>query len=72
LTPSAVSGDWGQALRARGFTDEMKLELYPLGANQMLMRIENIADTFDTNGQVVYQTVDVQGLADDLFAIANN
>ena len=50
----------------------MKLELYPTGANSVLMRIENIADTFDSDGQLEYETVDVQGLADDLFALANN
>ena len=36
------------------------------------MRIENIGDTFDSDGQVIYQSVNVQQIARDLFTIANN
>jgi len=34
--------------------DEMKLSLYVMGKNKVLMRIENIADTFDSDGKVMY------------------
>lgn len=50
----------------------MKLELYATGKNSLLMRIENIADTFDSAGEVIYSTVNVQQIATDLFTIAND
>lgn len=72
LLPRIVKGDLGKLLHENGMTDEMKLSLYAMGANQVLMRIENIADTFDSNGQVIFQTVNVAQIAKDLFHIANN
>ena len=36
------------------------------------MRIENIADVFDSNGQVSYQEINVRGIANQLFEIAND
>ena len=35
------------------------------------MRIENIADVFDSDGKVIYQTVDVRRIAQELYAAAN-
>ena len=35
------------------------------------MRIENIADVFDSDGKVIYQTVDVRRIAQELYASAN-
>lgn len=35
------------------------------------MRIENIADVFDSDGEVIYQTVDVRRIAQELYAAAN-
>jgi hypothetical protein len=69
---ASVTSAWKDALSKNGFSAEMKLDLYATGANSMLMRIENLADTFDSNGKVIHQSVDVQGLAESLFAIANN
>ena len=37
----------------------MKVELFAMGANQLLMRVENIADVFDSNGEVIYQQVNI-------------
>lgn len=68
--PTMVAGELGKVLKKVGFTDEMKLELYTLGPNQLLMRIENIADTFDS--PLAYQLVDVERLARQLFTIAND
>jgi len=67
-----VKGAIGQALKANGLTSEMKMELYAMGANELIMRIENIADTFDTEGGLIYETVNVQGLCESLFMIAND
>lgn len=36
------------------------------------MRIENIADVFDSAGEVIYQKVNVEQLAIELFNIANS
>jgi len=35
------------------------------------MRIENIADVFDSDGEVIYQQVNVEQLAINLFEVAN-
>ena len=36
------------------------------------MRIENIADVFDSDGEVIYQTVDVRRIVQELYAAAND
>jgi hypothetical protein len=36
------------------------------------MRIENIADVFDSNGLVVYNQVNVLKIAQELFALSND
>ena len=43
-----------------------------MGRNSILMRVENIGDIFNSQGQVVFQQVDLKGLADGLFVIANS
>ena len=50
----------------------MKVEVFAMGANTVLMRIENIADVFDSNGEVIFQEVNVLALATNLFETANN
>ena len=54
-----------------GFTSEMKLELFPLGKNSIMMRIENIGDIFNTNGELNYQTIEVEMLAAGLVDLVN-
>jgi len=68
--PAVVKGELGKSLARNGLTSEMKFELYPMGANQILMRIENLADLFD--GELQYQQVNVHQLAKEIFMIANN
>lgn len=46
-------------MKANGINEMMKLELYAMGANNIMMRIENIADVFDSDGIVIYQEVNV-------------
>lgn len=46
-----------------GMTSEMKLEMFTLGRNSILLRVENIGDIFDSNGEVIYQTVNIKELA---------
>jgi hypothetical protein len=70
--PSIVNGAIGKALKNNGFTPEMKLEIFADGVNKFLMRIESIADTFDSNGQLIIHEVNVIRLAEDLFKIAND
>ena len=41
-------------LKECGFTAEMKLEMFTLGRNKIMLRVENIADTIDSDGKVVY------------------
>jgi hypothetical protein len=36
------------------------------------MRIENIADVFDFDGQVIYNEVNVLKIAQELFALSND
>jgi len=63
IIPSIFKGSLGLKYRDFGLNDEMKVELYAEGANQLLMRIENIADVFDSDGLVIHQIVDVRGIA---------
>lgn len=65
--PEIVVSGLARAFKANGLTDQMKLEIFTEGPNKILMRIENIADTFDTNGEVISQTINVQGLARQLY-----
>lgn len=55
--PALVKGELGKSLVANGLSPEMKFELYPMGVNQILMRIENIGDLFD--GELQYEEVNV-------------
>jgi hypothetical protein len=50
----------------------MKLELFPLGRNSIMMRIENIGDIFNTQGVLTYQTVKIYDLAIGLFELVND
>jgi hypothetical protein len=49
----------------------MKLELFIMGRNSVLMRVENIADVFDSAGKVIFQLVKIKQLAEDLFVLVN-
>ena len=62
---------YGSLLQEAGFTSEMKLELFTTGKNKILMRVENIADTFDSHGALVYQQVNLKTLIDSLFTLVN-
>lgn len=57
-------------LAAAGFTDEMKLLMFPLAKNKIQLRIENIADIY--NGALEVQTINLLGLATDLYKQANS
>jgi len=57
----------------KDFTSEMKLELFTMGKNSILMRIENIADLFDSpSGNLTWQQVDIDNLVEEIYSIANN
>lgn len=58
-------------MQENGFSCEMKLELFIMGRNSLLMRIENIGDIFNSNGVVIPAAVDLKGLANGLFAHVN-
>lgn len=49
----------------------MKLELFTLGRNSLLMRVENIGDVYDSNGEVIYQEVLLHSLAEGLYKLVN-
>ena len=69
--PRVVSEGLDAILSAAGFTSEMKLELFTLGRNSLMMRVENIGDIFNSNGKVTYQNVDIDYLAASLFELVN-
>ena len=69
--PRIISEGLDSVLSAAGFTSEMKLELFTLGRNSLMMRVENIGDIFNTKGKVTYQNVDIQYLAVGLFELVN-
>jgi len=49
----------------------MKLELFTLGRNSIMMRVENIGDIFNTQGVLNYQHVKIYDLAVGLFELMN-
>lgn len=69
--PRVVSEGLNSILSVAGFTSEMKLELFTLGRNSLMMRVENIGDIFNSNGKVTYQNVDIDYLAASLFELVN-
>ena len=68
--PRIVTDGFDKILAMTGFTSEMKLELFPLARNTIMMRVENIADIFNS-GHIVYQMVDIDLLASSIFELAN-
>lgn len=52
MAPAATTS-YAELLAQTGFTNEMKLELFTMGQNIILMRVENLADIFDSEGVVV-------------------
>lgn len=63
---------FAQLLRSTGFTDEMKLELFLNDRNVILMRIENLMDSFDDfNGDVNYIKIALMELAEGLYTLVN-
>jgi hypothetical protein len=54
VSPLLVDG-LDTLLMSCGFTSEMKLEMFTMGRNSILMRVENIGDIYDSaNSEVVY------------------
>ena len=58
-------------LKNAGFNNLMKLELFTLGKNSIMMRVENIGDIFNTQGVLNYQHVKIYDLAIGLFELVN-
>lgn len=61
----------GELLKECGFTNQMKLELFAVERNEIMMRIENIADLHDIQHQSKTSYVNVVLLASKLYEIAN-
>lgn len=47
------------------------MELFTLGRNSIMIRLENIGDIFDSQGEVIYQTIDMDFLTTGLFNLVN-
>lgn len=69
--PRIVNEGIDLVLSTAGFTNEMKLELFTLGKNSIMMRVENIGDIFNSKGKVTFQKVDIDHLAAGLFKVVN-
>lgn len=65
------SAAYSDLLAQTGFTDEMKLELFTMGQNKILMRVENLADVFDSNGAIQNTTIQLKELCDGLYTMMN-
>jgi hypothetical protein len=50
----------------------MKLELFTLGRNSIMMRVENIGDIFNTKGVLNYEHVMIYDLAVGLYELVND
>lgn len=49
----------------------MKLELFTEGKDALLMRIENLGDTFDSNSELQYTSIRHRDLATGLYELVN-
>lgn len=58
-------------LAGANFTSNIKMELFTLGRNSIMIRLENIGDIFDSQGEVIYQTIDMDFLTTGLFNLVN-
>ena len=70
-TPSKiVSEGLDSLLKTVGITSEMKLELFTMGRNSIMMRIENIGDIFDS--ELNFSLINVSELSNGLFKLMNS
>jgi hypothetical protein len=50
----------------------MKVEMFVMARNSLLMRVENIGDIYDNDSVVVQSPINMQALADGLYKMVNN
>lgn len=67
----ALDTQYSQLLEKTGLTGEIRFDMQPMGRNSILMKIANIKDTFDSNGEVQFTQVKLRELAEGLYMIAN-
>lgn len=67
----AIDAGFAELLHQTGFTDQSKLELFTMGRDSLLMRIENIMDIFDNAGEVQYVKIKLNELALGLYTLVN-
>jgi len=67
-----VSSGFEAVYNAAGVDERMKVETFIDERNSILVRLENLADIFDSNGQLIYKSVNLQTLAQKLYEFANN
>jgi len=67
-----VSSGFEAAYASAGVDKRMKVETFINGKNSVLIRLENLNDVFDSNGQVLYKSVNLQTLAEQLYMFAND
>lgn len=67
----AIDSGFAELLKSTGFTDQSKLELFTMGKDSLFMRVENIMDIFDTNGEVQYIKIKLNQLAHGLYTLVN-
>lgn len=58
-------------LQGAGLTDEMKLEIFAMDRNHILLRVENIGDIFNSQGQLTYSEVNIKDLVEGLYRQVN-
>jgi len=67
-----VSSGFEAVYNAAGVDERMKVETFIDERNSILVRLENLADIFDSNGQLIYKSVNLYTLAHKLYEFANN
>lgn len=70
-----VSSMYAELLRTTGFDDMMKLELFIIDKNSILMRIENMGDLFDSKDpashDITMKKIYLETLAKGLYTLVN-
>jgi len=69
---SRFDSGYADILQDCGFSDMMKLELFTMGKDSLLMRIENLEDPFDNlNRTVRYEKIKLKQLTESLYTLVN-
>jgi hypothetical protein len=67
-----IQNDFVNLLTKSGFTDEVKLQLFPRDKHHILLRITHIGDPYDTKNSLKHVKIDLMHLVTGLYELVND